>query len=339
MLNSIQILRALAAWLVVGHHIIQLYYKSSTSGIASEILHKYGAIGVDLFFIISGFVIYASASKKLTSPADFAKNRLIRIVPAYWVFTLITAAILIYAPNSIPLTSLEPIFLIKSLFFIPAQNPSGIGLYPLMTVGWTLNYEISFYAVFFISLFLPQKMRIASLFAGVALIQFAASKAGEPFSFYKNAIVWEFLLGVAIQIAYQRGLIFRITPALAVSAVLLAICTIAYAGPVSHDPYKSGLPCAVILCAAVSQERFFPKHNFLVKLGDWSYSTYLSHVLVICLAIYISEQFQVNDYVLMLCVCALTLGISMVSFSIIEKPLCGAFKRYQISRTTIKEAV
>ncbi|HWT68071.1 MAG TPA: acyltransferase [Pseudomonas sp.] len=338
MLNSIQILRALAAWLVVGHHIIQIFYKSEISGAISEGFHKYGAIGVDLFFIISGFVIYASASSKPISPIEFVQNRLARIVPAYWLFTAITAAVLVYAPYSIPLTAFEPLFFLKSLFFTPAQNPTGIGLYPLMTVGWTLNYEVSFYAVFFLALFTPVKYRVFSLFAGVALLQFIASKTDGSLSFYKNAIVWEFLLGVALQIAYQRKWLSRISPLLAAFATLSALAAIVYAGPVSHSPLKSGIPCAIILCAAVSQERFFPKHNFIARLGDWSYSTYLCHVLVICLAIQISERYQTSELALMAGVCALILGISFASFTLVEIPLSRAIKRHQTHRAKIKQA-
>jgi peptidoglycan/LPS O-acetylase OafA/YrhL len=337
MLNSIQILRALAAWLVVGHHTIQIYYKSETFGFFSEVFHIYGAIGVDLFFIISGFVIFASASNKPISPFDFAQNRLARIVPAYWLFSGITAAILIYAPHSIPLTAFEPLFFLKSLFFIPAQNPSGIGLYPLMTVGWTLNYEVSFYAVFFFSLFLPPPFRVVSLFAGIALFQFIASKTSGSFSFYQNAIVWEFLLGVALQIAYQRKWLSRIPTPLAAFATIAALLAIIYAGPVSHSPYSSGIPCAIILCAAVSQERFFPKHNLIARLGDWSYSTYLCHVLVICLAIQISERYPINDLALMLIAYALILGISFASFTLVEMPASRAIRRHQISRAKIEQ--
>ncbi|MFJ4444756.1 acyltransferase family protein [Pseudomonas sp. NPDC089422] len=338
MLNSIQILRALAAWLVVGHHVIQIFYKSETFGIISEGFHSYGAIGVDLFFIISGFVIYASTTNKPTTPIEFIQNRLARIVPAYWLFTAVTAAVLLYAPHSIPLTAFEPLFFLKSLFFIPAQNPTGIGLYPIMTIGWTLNYEASFYAIFFVSLFMPEKYRIASLFSGVALLHFIASKIDGSFSFYKNDIVLEFLIGVALQIGYQRGWLSRIPPALAAFAALAALVAIVYAGPVSHSPYKSGIPCAIILCAAVSQERFFPKHNFIARLGDWSYSTYLCHLLFISLALYISEKYQVNDLPLIAGACTLILITSRASFSYIEMPLSRASKRYQTLRTKIKQA-
>ena len=117
MLNSIQILRALAAWLVVGHHYIQIFYSSNVSGVIPVTLHNYGALGVDLFFIISGFVIYASTSNKPITPGAFVQNRLARIAPAYWLFTLITAAVLLYAPGSIPLTAFDSLFLLKSMFF------------------------------------------------------------------------------------------------------------------------------------------------------------------------------------------------------------------------------
>lgn len=336
MLNSIQTLRALAAWLVVGHHFIQIFYNSSMSGVISQSFKNYGAIGVDLFFVISGFVIYASASKKPVTPIEFIQNRLARIAPAYWLFTFITAAVLLYSPGAIPLTAFEPAFFLKSLFFIPAQNPSGIGLYPLITVGWTLNYEASFYAVFVLALFLPAKFRVLSLFMGIALLQVVAGKIGGALTFYMNNIVWEFLLGVALQVAYQQGWFSRITPMAAGSASIAALAAIIYGGPVSHSPYQSGIPCAIILCAAVSQERFFPKHNIIARLGDWSYSTYLCHLLVICLAIHISKLYEINDAILIGASCALILAISYASFSLIEMPASRLIKTAQSRNQKIK---
>lgn len=155
MLNSIQTLRALAAWIVVFHHYMQVAFKFSLTDPVSVALYKYGAVGVDLFFVISGFVIYLSASQKHQSPGIFALHRLARIAPAYWSFTLATVATLLIVPGIVPLTMYEPVFLLKSLFFIPAQNPSGIGLYPVVTMGWTLNYEMAFYVIFFLALYLP----------------------------------------------------------------------------------------------------------------------------------------------------------------------------------------
>ncbi|MFB3301880.1 acyltransferase family protein [Pseudomonas sp. AMR01] len=321
MLNSIQILRALAAWIVVFHHYMQIAYNFEQTDGVSVALFKYGAIGVDLFFVISGFVIFLSASGKDVTPKIFALHRIVRIAPAYWLFTLITAAVLILAPSVVPLTLYEPVFLIKSLFFIPAQNPAGIGIFPVITVGWTLNYEMAFYAIFFFSLYAPAKLRIPAIVLGVLLLRKFVPDLGGDFVFFKNKIVYEFLFGIFIAYAYQKGMIQKIPTAIAALITAIAIWKIAGYGPVNHDPFRSGLPCAAILIAAVSQERYFSRIGFLSKLGDWSYSTYLCHVLVISVMIQAQLAFNLTDSITL---ALIVLGIgaaSYASFTLLERPL------------------
>lgn len=321
MLNSIQTLRALAAWLVVFHHYMQIAHNFEQTDEISVALFKYGAIGVDLFFVISGFVIYLSASGKDVTPKVFALHRIARIAPAYWLFTLITAVLLIFAPGIVPLTLYEPAFLIKSLFFIPAQNPAGIGIFPIITVGWTLNYEMAFYAIFLLSLYAPTKLRIPAIVLGVLLLRKAVPGLGGDFVFFTNKIVYEFLFGIFIAYAYQKGIIQRIPTALAVLMSAIAVWRIAGYGPVNHDPFRSGLPCAAIMIAAVSQERYFSRIGFVGKLGDWSYSTYLCHVLVMCVMIQVQRALNLDDWttfaLIVLGICA----VSCASFNLIERPI------------------
>ncbi|CAJ0705069.1 hypothetical protein LMG18091_04341 [Ralstonia wenshanensis] len=121
---------------------------------------QYGALGVDLFFVVSGLVIYMSSTARDVSPLQFAYRRGIRVVPAYWLFTAIAAILLLIDPAFLPATQFTPELLIKSLLFLPMQNPTGSGPFPLLTVGWTLNCEMFFYCLFAISLFLPGKARL-----------------------------------------------------------------------------------------------------------------------------------------------------------------------------------
>ncbi|MFL1556292.1 acyltransferase family protein [Pseudomonas sp. O11] len=321
MLNSIQTLRALAAWLVVFHHYMQVAYNFKLTDPVSVSLFKYGSIGVDLFFVISGFVIYLSTSGKTQTPKTFALHRIARIVPAYWLFSIITAIVLIYAPGVIPMTLYEPVFLIKSLFFIPAQNPAGIGIYPIVTMGWTLNYEMAFYAIFFLSLYAPAKWRIPAIVVGVLLMRKILPELGGDFIFFKNKIVYEFLFGIFIAYAYQKGLIQKIPTTIAALMTAIAIWKIVGYGEVSHDPFKAGLPCAAILIAAVSQERYFSRIGFLGKLGDWSYSTYLCHVLVMCAMIQLQQVLNLNNWTTFALIVLAVGAVSCASFNLIERPI------------------
>lgn len=333
MLNSIQLLRALAAWLVVFHHYIQVVHGNNLSGPLSKALHMYGAIGVDLFFIISGFVIYLSVAGKNVTPGVFTVHRLARVVPAYWIFTFISAVILLNAPTFLPLTAFDPTFLLQSLLFIPAQNPSGIGTYPLLTVGWTLNYEMAFYSVFLLSFYFPRKLQLLMVAIGLFLLCKFISRLGGDLAFYGNKIIYEFLFGILIAIAYKKGWVQKTPSLVAVAVILVAIGMIIFYGQVSHNPLKSGLPCAMILFAAVSLERFSPGSGLISRLGDWSYSTYLCHVLVMCSMMKIQELLNFHDAVTFALTIAGILVVSYSSFRWIEKPISTLVKKNSKSYT------
>jgi peptidoglycan/LPS O-acetylase OafA/YrhL len=105
----------------------------------------YGKLGVDIFFVISGFIMYYSLNKKPTTSRDFLINRIVRVIPVYWFYTILLLVLTLFS-----FVDMESQFtassLFKSLFFIPHDNPSEkLGLYPFLTVGWTLNFEMFFY--------------------------------------------------------------------------------------------------------------------------------------------------------------------------------------------------
>ncbi|MGF6594344.1 acyltransferase family protein [Pseudomonas sp. 2835] len=326
MLNSVQALRALAAWLVVFHHYMQVAYNFQLTDPISVALHRYGAIGVDLFFVISGFVIYLSTTGRNITPLEFSAHRLARVVPAYWMFTLATAATIVLVPGMIPYTLFEPVFLLKSLLLIPVQNPTGIGFFPMMTVGWTLNYEMAFYAVFLISMFFPNKARTFALVLGVCLIYWAVPTLGGASEFYGNPIIFEFLLGVAIAYAYRQGLVDKIKPAVALVAAGCALGLIVYNGQVTHSLAWSGIPCAIIILCAISQERRLPKLTILTKLGDWSYSTYLCHVLIICATVRAGSILHLNPVITFIVAMVGICLVSAFSFHAIERPISRLVK-------------
>lgn len=331
MLNSIQALRVLAAWLVVLHHCMQIFFNFEVSGIIAGALSRYGAIGVDLFFVISGFVIYNAVESKKVSPGMFALHRLARIVPAYWVFTLLTAVTLVYLPGVVPFTEYAPVFLLKSLLFIPGQNPSGIGWFPLLTVGWTLNYEMVFYVIFFLGLFFSRGLIFFALIAGVYLLQGWVYKLGGEFVFYGNNIMFEFVFGILICVIYRRGWLAIVNPYVALLMIMSSVFFIGSSSGVTHDPIRFGVPCAILLMAALSQEKYFPESGLIQRLGDWSYSTYLSHVLVICFVFKFSQAFETEFWLCLIVIFLIVMVISFLSYEFLERPIIRAVKRIGLS--------
>ncbi len=336
MLNSIQVLRALAAWLVVFHHCMQLFVlhfgvESANFKVSNGVfraISTHGSIGVDLFFVISGFVIFYAIERKRVSPFIFVRNRLVRIVPAYWFFTVLTALVLVCFPSVVPLTAYAPDFMLKSLFFIPTLNPSGIGFYPLLTVGWTLNYEIMFYMALFLSLFFSRNATVFVLMLVLVSLQLLSVELGGSLFFYANSIIYEFLFGVLVSIAYRRGWLRWINPPIALLLMILSIVIIGSSAAVTHNPLRFGLPCAIVVMAALSLESYFPNTGFFKKLGDWSYSTYLCHVLVISFVLRWSQLFEIGLLPSFIVIVALVVLISFVSYELLERSALRFAKRY-----------
>ena len=165
-LVSIQALRAIAALLVFwGHAINAVHLK-----IEADFPHLYGPFGVDLFFVISGFVMVYSSERLFGQPGapiTFFVRRLARIVPLYWLAT----AVLVWFV--VPYASTKAV--LGSLFFAP-HIPSEA---PLLFVGWTLIFEMFFYAVFAIALLAKRRFAVV---AGVTifLICFSVLLAPDP---------------------------------------------------------------------------------------------------------------------------------------------------------------
>ncbi|NWG93561.1 MAG: acyltransferase [Parvularculaceae bacterium] len=131
---SIQYLRAIAAVLVVALH--------STIVIRRDYAPEFpmfttGEFGVDIFFVISGFIMWTIAAEKPTTPAAFLERRIIRIVPLYWAVTIPTAFISTDAGLTFVLP--DPWSLARSFLFIPEWNEKLAMAAPIVFVGWTLN--------------------------------------------------------------------------------------------------------------------------------------------------------------------------------------------------------
>lgn len=182
-LNSIQCLRGIAATLVLLFHIGNLGF-----------LSKYGFYGVDIFFVISGYLM-AKISERHTTPIKFMLDRAIRIIPLYWVVTFLIC-LLSFVPGLFKNFTFDMAELLKSLLFIPYQNNQG-EFWPLIIPGWTLNYEMFFYVIFAICLNFNKSLLIT-----IAILVFLAFIGFFPFGqisvlkFYTNSIILEFALGI-----------------------------------------------------------------------------------------------------------------------------------------------
>lgn len=260
-LQSIHYLRAVAALMVVVLH-IHSTIDFMRHG-AAEIAWLRG--GVDIFFIISGFVMVRSTEGKAISPQDFFIRRCQRIVPLYWLATLVM------------MTAIEDAFLFKfaSMFFIPVPNPESGVWAPVVEPGWTLNYEMFFYLLFAISLFIAEKWRfwvLASVFSALALMSLYVP-AGSVLGFYTNPIIVEFLFGMAIAKFNLKGPTLLVPVGFALMYLLYPF--------IDSRLVSLGVPAAFIVTGAIGSEQKVKSYRIFSVLGDASYSIYIFHLLAL----------------------------------------------------------
>lgn len=146
-LDSIQALRAVAAFAVVVHHVgltLNSYYPAPLSSTLT-LLTGLGAAGVDLFFVISGYIIFRSTSKLesgFSSARSFLRKRVLRIYPAYWIWT---SVLLLMWIGGLALKSHQYSFSViaGSYLLVPVTRADG-SLHPVLDQGWTLSFEMYF---------------------------------------------------------------------------------------------------------------------------------------------------------------------------------------------------
>lgn len=324
MLISIQALRAFAAWVVVLHHFMQVSFDFEIDNPLELLLVTRAQMGVDIFFVLSGFVIYITTAGRSIPTHHFLWRRAARIVPVYWFYTAITAAILYLAGDLMPIYGIDLPSLLASLIFIPHANPAGFGDYPVLPVGWTLNFEMMFYLLFALCLLLPQRFRLWSLAGAIALLNLLLAHHSPISDFYGNPIIYEFLLGVGVGVLYHRG---HLAPArhpwpwIAAAAACLAFM-FCFDDQSVWRPIVWGLPAALLVAALIRLEPLFSHRHRLRRMGDRSYSVYLVHIIVLWLSeAFLRQGLGISPWIaLALSLLAIAL-LSKMSFELIEKRL------------------
>lgn len=298
-LHTIQILRFLAALSVVIAHAV-----SSTAGrfadptpLRADFL---GAVGVAMFFIVSGFIMIHSTRGRFGQPgavAVFLQKRVIRIVPIYWVATLVALAGLVFGSGRGAGCSLaDPAYVVASFLFIPYPRCDG-ELQPLLTQGWTLNYEAFFYLAFALSLLVRRWLGcllLGGAFAGLVLAGVALRQAGMTSSlalFYTGPIVLLFIAGILAALVHERiGAKIHVPGGpvgltAATMAVLLVIdMTTPYSSEADHSHALVWIlaPIITLLFAFAATPTGESRLALaLERLGDASYSIYLTHIFAL----------------------------------------------------------
>ena len=332
MIYNLQVLRALAALLVVTHHLD--FVPSRLVGPAWLLP---GHTGVDIFFVISGFVMVHTMARHPLGATDFMLNRIIRVAPLYWLTTLALAGLSLVL-HRLWATQLGRGYLIKSLLFIPYYNDLH-GLFPLLIVGWTLNYEMFFYAVMVLAIALvgpsiKQTVALVCIALGsLAVLGWLTSFHTALGRFYTSDILLEFGDGMVLALAFQRGL--RV-PAVAAVALLTGGFALLMAIVVTLPPLRGltlGLPALAVVAGAVSLERegWVLRGRVLQLLGASSYALYLVHPLVMIFLVPDVHRARVSGgsgYLLVAAAVVLTAQMAAVLLHLsVERPLTTWLRR------------
>ena len=293
MLISVQYLRAIAIILVLFSHIA---FKNTQMGSSTmHWWHDAGTFGVDIFFIISGYIM-AHITKNLHQKREgvrvFLKKRFVRIVPLYWFYTLIALAIFVLMPERINSSGGETLIL-KSFFLFPLGENENY----LVNVAWTLLYELIFYIVVSFGLFFSRKKGVTFimgllLFSVLSSIFLPMKGLNYNILTFFDPIFIEFFLGMLLYFLLVEFKNIAWYISLLSLFIGLFLFYALYSGLTVSGIHRidSGTIAFLIGFAVISLEKFWLKKSskLLKIIGDASYSIYLVHpfVLVVVLMVY-----------------------------------------------------
>jgi exopolysaccharide production protein ExoZ len=343
--HHIQALRGVAASLVVLSH---AFGPLTDRGILptwfTPVGYSFGGLGVSTFFVISGFIMISTANDDFghfAKSVSFAVRRIIRIVPTYWIATWLAFAIYTMLPLSKRPTISD---LADSLIFIPYSIDPAADMQPVLGQGWTLNYEMFFYALFAAALTIPRRIGLPALF--LAFIGIVAGGAWlKPLSdishpqtiltFFCDPIILLFAAGMAIGVI-RRGFPTYHVPYpfhIAMTAIAAQLVVIVVLKVPSRIPFPWTIQAwapgivAVAACAfAAPAARRTPFESLSETLGDASYSTYLFHIFIVFA---LGKLFPITmllavPFVVAALVASNVFGI--IFFRVIERPLTRSLR-------------
>ncbi len=339
---GIQILRGIAAVLVLFHHQLVAIRDLSIPGGSQFAILSRGAFGVDIFFPVSGFVMFLTASSALRRPdaacaaEDFARRRLIRIAPLYWFFTTLRLLVVRLTTHGRLLAHLSLWYIAASYLFLPCYNPQGKPL-PVLPAGWTLSYEMLFYAVVTFCI-LRRKPLIgwcALIIGALSLISLIIPRTWGGLTWLASPIELEFLGGLLLAQLCLRRVLLR--PVAAVIAIVAAALWVALAPWEAEESVLRallwGVPGCLLVWAFTSIEAVvdLSRRKFLLLLGDASYSLYLLHLFIVPFTARALAQLRLQGTLALAAAqvvgAAMTVALSIVVHIRVETPLMSLLSR------------
>ena len=329
MIYSVQYLRGIAALMVVLHHI---EIKGGQYGNGALNGYHIGYFGVDLFFIISGFIMCNTTWNKEVTFSKFMSARITRILPLYWLITCAALAVFIVAPGMVNagggVTSVWASYLLA---------PNGARY--LVDNGWTLRYEFFFYLIFGATLLIKTHQRglmISAIIAMLALAGFFVQPENPWGKFFLDKLLLEFVMGIFAFHVLKRMSLPKPLALLLLTGGIAALVAQNYWGEFEtplHRVVSGGLPMLCVFIGLVRFEELFRNSDNLFfkafeRLGDSSFSLYLAHPFVLSPAAMILRKLGLSEhatlFTLLLASAAIVVG--WLCYQYVEQPLIRLLK-------------
>ena len=342
-LPSLQILRFAAASMVLAHHLL---LEIATPRLAMPVSDPIGfewSIGVDIFFMVSGFIMCFLTWGHFGEKgywAEFLRRRFVRVVPLYWLFTSLMLALIVLAPQVISHSDVSAGRIVSSYLFYPWPRAGG-DVYPILGLGWTLNYEMLFYLAYAAALLFPRRLGLCGITARFLLAttfgRFAPA-GWVALRFWTDPIILEFLLGVLLGWAYLRGWrlgwVARATLIVTGVGLSVAMTRLGLTNHVDRDLW-GGAPAFLIAAGAVLGQRaarvgpLGPVTRLFVLCGDASYALYLSHMFILrALTTVWAKSHLHHPMAYLVCGMVLSTAAAVGVYLWVERPVLSLLKRF-----------
>lgn len=344
--QNIQALRGVAVLSVVLFHLVAFEQKYGGKETILPVIFKFGLFGVDLFFVISGFVMVTITRGKyqdIKQALLFLYHRTSRIYPAYWIYSIFVLCVFLIKPSLVNSSQGNQVDLLSSFLLLPSKT------LPLIMVGWTLIHEMYFYLIFFLVMLIIKErhMPFAILSWGTGIIFMnVCLNLTSPFSrLVSHPLTIEFICGCFLAILFFRENNNRI---LATRLLVILTSMVLIASVYGYSRYHQltgqidpegwwrilifGVPAILLVLSFVNAEKNGNiLHSSIVKIGDASYSIYLSHILTLSVAGRLwrmsSSNSAYGNIIMIPLFLVLTIIVGIVSYHVIEMPLLRFSRR------------
>ena len=304
-------------------------------------------IGVDFFFVLSGFIIMWIHSSDVGKPgrlSSYATRRWTRIYPPYWCVLIPLSLLYLMFPGAGIASQHDPINFVFSFFLLPNTNP------PVLGVAWTLVYEVFFYTVFGVIILTGKRgwLALPLWTAAILLFAFFGDQASWPQNFFFNSLNVEFIIGIAVaKILSVRHLRYAAVAVGAGLAAFALVVLLSFAGIYNLSPLSQhlllGFGGGAIIAGLVEMERsdMIQFGRIAQILGSASFSIYLVHSVIQSWALSATWRLlkHLPNELGWLLLVAVGIGGGLLFHHCVERPLIEFIRRGVTARSAVSKPV